>query len=133
MTNANNQGFVPAESSFRDSYTNLVLAIWQNPDVENQITANPALITRFGFTVVPRSIRFEPPGATVTSEEYEAYQAEFTADEAVTLHIPQKPTIQPGQVVPLDTTTNVCCCCTPCCCCAGGGGSGGDRRSPPVI
>jgi hypothetical protein len=112
---ASNQPFVPPESPFRDSYTNLVLAIWQNPDLENQIVANPASITEYGFKVVPRSIRFEPPGETLTAEEYEAYQAEFTADEEVTLHIPQKPTIQPGGVVAQDGEGPTLCCCTPCC------------------
>jgi hypothetical protein len=132
MTDANNQLFVPPESSFRDSYTNLILAIWQNPDLENQIMANPTLITQFGFTVVPQSIRFEPPGATVTPEEYEAYQAEFTADQAVTLHIPPQPIIQPGS--PGDFTTQntgtIACCCTPCCCCGGGRPGGRPPQDP---
>jgi hypothetical protein len=136
MTASNDQQFDPPKSSFRDSYTDLVLAIWEDPELENQITENPALITQYGFTVVPRSIRFEPPGATVNSEEYEAYMAEFAADKEVTLHIPQKPTIvriQPqynvtreGEPIKREGNDSVtlCCCCTPCC----SGGCAGKRQ-----
>lgn len=99
-------------SDFRQAYSQLIMAVWDNPAVENQITRDPSKLQQYGFTTIPSKVTFQ--AATSTSggiPGYEDQLADYEQGGAVTFYIPPKPKTGAAE------DTSYCCCCCPCCTC----------------
>lgn len=101
-------------TDFQRSYSQFVLAVWDNPGLEKQIESNPSLLTKYGFQNVPSKVNIEPAKGGASFAGYAQQQAQFQAGSAsATLYVPPKPA-EGATATDGDT---YCCCCCPCCTC----------------
>lgn len=102
-----------ATTEFQRAYSQLVLAVWDEPGLEKQIESNPALLSKYGFTKVPSKVSIESAEGSASFTGYAEQQAAFDAGKDVTIYIPPKP-VEGATATDGDT---YCCCCCPCCTC----------------
>jgi hypothetical protein len=100
-------------SDFQRAYSNMVLALWDNPALEQQIEKNPATLSQFGFSKVPSKVRIEKAQGDPSIVGYAQQMSNFSSGSEVTLYVPVKP---PEDSAVTDGDT-YCCCCCPCCTC----------------
>jgi hypothetical protein len=89
-------------SPLRAAYCNLVRAVWANPAVRDQITADPRLLSSYGFDSVPSRVKFTVADGKSGIITYEADDGAA----AVTIYMPPAPSDHD------DDDADSCCCPT---------------------
>ncbi len=117
---------------FTQAYTKLLVAVWTDEKVADQLKSDPHSVTADAGLVIPSDVKITVvEAAGEPSEEpqaaMEAYYAEFQkgiADKIVKLAVPPAPEIDAQDLNSEDLVDVAgglacCCCCPPCCCCWG--------------
>jgi hypothetical protein len=110
-------------ADFRISYSNLIKAIWADPSVEKNVSANPSLLLKYGFDHAPAHVQFLPAKGPDTAQGFDQLKTEFEnpSNQKITFYIPPKPSqyqAPAGSAGGATTQDSCCCCCScPCCCC----------------
>jgi hypothetical protein len=99
-------------SDFRRAYSKLVMGVWDNPALEQQIQSNPSKLKDYGFTAVPGTVKFQASSGQSNVKGYDDQLTAYQAGGNVTFYIPPKPA---GSSAAADDS--YCCCCCPCCTC----------------
>ena len=113
---------------FTQAYAKLLVAVWTDEKVADQLKSDPHSVTADAGLVIPSDVKITVvEAAGEPSEEpqaaMEAYYAEFQkgiADKAVTLTVPQAPELglrdlTSEELAGVDGGISICC--APCCCC----------------
>jgi hypothetical protein len=108
------QSMIPS-SAFREHYSNLIKAIWSNPDLTKEIEENPSKLAQFGFEKTPAKVRFAVATGIPTTDGYEQQMTDWEKDASVTFYVPTKPRVDDSFLT--TAGDSCCCCCCPCCCC----------------
>lgn len=108
---------IPA-SNFRKAYSNLIKAIWVNPDIKDRVKSDPSKLREFGFQKVPSKVEFKDASGDPSQDGYEKQMEEWRKNGeggSVTFHVPPKP--QAEDTATMTAADSCCCSCCPCCCC----------------
>lgn len=83
------QNFVP-KGDFRTAYSNLVRAVWKQPNLAAAIQSKPSALSEFGFTKIPKAVQLVTAVGIPTIDGYDNMMREFHSDvqEVVTLVSP---------------------------------------------
>jgi len=110
-------------------YSNLLVAVWSNPELKAQLSVTPVEILSAFDLPVPRDARVKiETDVDMESPRYANQHEEWTSSaiapgpRTYTLYIPNKP---PGGMTyqdynapdTLQAGSNCCCSCCPCCSC----------------
>lgn len=108
------QKLVP-DSAFREHYSNLIKAIWTDPELTEAIVRDPSILKKYGFTSIPTAVRFATAIGIPTRAGYDQQMHDTKTDGVVTFYIPSKPSMDDSFLT--TAGDSCCCCCCPCCCC----------------
>jgi hypothetical protein len=112
-------------ADFRIAYSNLIKAIWADPNVEREVSKDPKQLLKYGFDrdPPPTQVGFAPTSGPDTAQGFDDLKKQFenTSNQKITFYIPPKPSqykAPVGGAGGVATQDSCCCCCScPCCCC----------------
>lgn len=103
-------------SDFRQAYSNLIRAVWEDDGVVKQIESDPGSLSKFGFTKIPKAVKVEKASGNASIAGYDD-QMSGASGATATFYIPPKPSLGGAPEGDVELGGDACCCCCPCCTC----------------